>query len=181
MYVPRVSYDPVEKIWSGELFESIYNPDQNVGHLILKILQQTPEKVTQVSHETNVEVTCGEMYKRTIKMANFIANLGLVQGDVVGFMACNSENLAPVIFACLSLSLPINPLHESMHKNELAQLWGKSKPKMIFCDGNLINLVKSTTTELKLNAKICTFMEKVEGYQFVDEIINENFNVEGFV
>jgi 4-coumarate--CoA ligase len=176
-----VSYNSNLKIWSGEPIEHIYNTKTGIGQLILNVLRQTPERVTQISHEKNVEVTCGEMYLRSIKMANYLKNQSYVQNDVVGIIARNSENLAPVIFASLALGMPINPLDSIMKKSDIVHVWRKIKPKIIFCDHDDVELAQSALNELKLDAKICTFLEKVGQLPYVDDILKEEFDINRFV
>lgn len=169
----KTTYDVCSKIWRGPTIKPIYNPDQNLGHLILQLFQQTPKLVTQISAETNVSLTCEEMYKRTIKIAKFLLNSGLKEGDIVGLVTANTENLAPVVFACFTLGLPINPLSPIMNEKDIEQMFGKIKPKMIFCDASNLKVVQNSINELNSDAKILTVMDKINGYGCVCEILEE--------
>jgi acyl-CoA synthetase (AMP-forming)/AMP-acid ligase II len=171
-----VTFNPDTKIWTAAKLEPIFNTKVSVGSLILNQLRATPSKITQISYETGNEVSCGEMYIRTIKMAKYLQSLGLKEGDVVGFMARNSENVAPVIFACLTLGLPINPITVFSSKDEILHMFGKTKPTVIFCDAQNLELLKSAGT----NAKIVTLIEKYEDYPFVDEILENSMNFDDF-
>ncbi|KAG5669220.1 hypothetical protein PVAND_017112 [Polypedilum vanderplanki] len=98
-----------------------FNPDQNLGQLILRILKISPESVTQISADTKVSVTCG---------------------DVVGIVAANTENLAPAVFACFLLGLPVNPLAPIMIESDIVHMFSKTKPKLILCDENCLKIVQ---------------------------------------
>jgi 4-coumarate--CoA ligase len=176
----RGSYDSKLKIWSGPKKEIIYNSEVSLGYLILSVLEQTPEMITQVSADSNLEISCREMKLRSMKIASHLMRVGLIQGDVVGIVATNSDNLTPVMFACFTLGLPINTLAPVMIESDIIQMYSKTKPKIIFCDSDIIGTVQNTVDRMDLDASIYTLVEKVEGYQFVDDILNEDFNEEDF-
>ena len=139
----KPTFDPINKIWHGPIVPPIYNPDQNLGQLILKILQQTPEAVTQISADTGVSLTCQKMYDRSIKIAKYLMKIGLKEGDLIGFVAANTENLAPIVFACFALGLPINPLSPIMNEKDIVQMFSMTKPKIIFCDAENVKVVQN--------------------------------------
>jgi 4-coumarate--CoA ligase len=167
----RGSYDEKLKVWSGPRKDPIHNTNVGLGYLILEVLKKTPEMVTQVSADTNVELTCHEMRQRTLKIASHLIRCGLKQGDVVGVMATNSENLAPVVFACLALGLPLNFLAPVMVETDIVQMYSNTKPKLIFCDANILTTVQNAVELMSLEAKIFTLVEKVEGFAFVDDLL----------
>jgi long-subunit acyl-CoA synthetase (AMP-forming) len=169
----KSSFDPINKIWSGLKVPPIYNPDQNLGQLILRILKQTPDAITQISADTDVSVTCQQMFDRTINFAKYLTNCGLIEGDLIGFVAANSENLAPIVFACFSLGLPINPLSPIMNEKDIVQMFSMTKPKMIFCDADNLKVVQNAVDEMKTDVKIYTVMNKVNGYECATEILRD--------
>ncbi|KAG5670853.1 hypothetical protein PVAND_001087 [Polypedilum vanderplanki] len=177
----KPTYDKATKVWSGPKVPPIFNPDQNLGQLIVKVLEQTPDAVTQISADTNVSVTCGEMRERILKFAVHLNNLGLKQGDVIGVVAGNTENIAPTVFACFFLGLPVNPLTPVMVKSNIVQMYSKTKPKLIFCDEKNLKIVQNSVDMMKSEAKIYTVMEKVENYECVTEILKENVNFDEFI
>ncbi|KAG5669217.1 hypothetical protein PVAND_017109 [Polypedilum vanderplanki] len=168
----KPTFNKITKVWSGPKVPPIYNPDQNLGQLILKVLEQTPETVTQISADTKVSVTCGQMRERTEKFAKYLNSLGLKQGDVVGIIAANTENLAPAVFTCFLLGLPVNPLAPIMTQSDIVQMFRKTKPKLILCDGNNLKIVQNAVNMMKSDAKIITVMEDVENYDSVTKILN---------
>ena len=175
------SYDPVQKIWSGRKFTPIYNTDANLGYLILQKLIQTPQSVFQISDNSGIELTNFEIYKRSIKFANFLTRSGLKHCDVVGLNASNSENLSSIVFACFMLGIAVNPLAIIMDVNDIYDVWSKTKPKIIFCNGSVVEVVKSAVNKMELDVKIFTMIEKVEGFLEVDEILDaESDDVEDF-
>ncbi|KAG5669212.1 hypothetical protein PVAND_017105 [Polypedilum vanderplanki] len=94
------------------------------------------------------------------------------KGDVVGIVAANTENLAPAVFACFLLGLPVNPLAPIMIESDIVHMFSKTKPKLILCDENCLKIVQNAVNMMKSDAKIITVMEDVENYDSVTKILN---------
>lgn len=169
----KPTYDSINKIWYGPKVPPFFNPDQNIGFIILTILQQTPDSVTQISADTGVSVTCQQMYDRSVKIAKYLTKCGMQEGDLIGFVTANTENLAPIVFACFALGLPINPLAPIMNQKDIIQMFSTTKPKMIFCDAENVKVVQNAVDEMKSEAKVLTVMDKVDGYECATEILKE--------
>lgn len=144
-----VTYDPIKKVWSGRKVNSIYNNEASVGYIILNVLKQTPERVTQVNHETNIEITCGNMYARSLKLANHLAQCCYKQGDIVGLISHNNDNVAPIIFACLALSLSINPLATTMNVDDMIHIYSMTRPQIIFVDSTVFEHCKGSSPSIE--------------------------------
>lgn len=178
----RANFNSITKVWSGVKHQPIYNPNVSLGYLILEEMKKNPNRITQVSADTNVEITCREMRVRTIKVAAYLRNNGLEQGNIVGVIASNSENLAPVVFACFSLGLPVNTLAPVMTESDIVHMYSKTKPKIIFCDSNILQTVQKAIGKMTINPTIVTLMAKVEKHDFVDEIaLTDECDVDSFV
>lgn len=177
----QVIYDHEKKIWSGPIAQPIHNSNTNLGYLISNVLKQTPKRVTQVSADTDMEMTCHEMRLRTMKIASHLMIAGYKQNDVVGVMATNSENLAPTVFACFALGLPINTLAPVMIESDIIHMFSKTKPAMVLCDASLVQTVRKAADKLTARPTIYTLMSKVDGYQFIDDILKVDFDESEFV
>lgn len=176
-----VKFCKKEKVWSGLKHQPTYNPNVSLGYLILNEFKKTPERITQVSADTGVQVTCFEMRQRSIKIVKHLQSLDLKQGDVVGIMGVNSEHLAAVVFACFTLGLPINSLAPIMVEGDIIHMYSKTKPKVIFCDSDVVETVQSSVNKIAcIKPLIYTFLEKVEGYGFVDDILSVKDDGEEF-
>lgn len=169
------TFDSVNKIWSGPKVTPTFNVDANLGLLMLDGIKTTPNRILQVCDDTKAEMNCLEMHERATKFAKYFSDIGLKQDDVVGFICGNSENVVPVIIACLALGLPINPLAPAMNKSDITYMFNKTKPKVIFCDFELVEKVQESVDEMKIACKIITFREKTENYLFASDLIT-NFN-----
>ena len=174
------TYDPISKVWSGRKRQQIYNIDANAGYLFLQKLIQTPKNIFQISDDTGVDLTCADVYARSLKFAKFFTQQNLKQGDVVGLIASNSENLVPIIFGCLVIGVAVNPLSIVMGVDDIVHMWSKTKPKLIFSDGKIVGTVKNAVDKMELEVKIFTLIDKVESFKYVDEILDKDFDVESY-
>lgn len=173
-------YDGENKIWKGPKHETVYNSNVSLGYLVLNILKNTPERITQVSADTDNEITCDEMRLRTMKIATHLMNSGFKQGDVAGVIASNTENLAPTVFACFTLGMPINFLAPTNSVPEAANMYIKTKPKIIFCDANIMETVTTAIEKMTAKPVVYTLIHKVEGYEFVDDLLARDFSENKF-
>ena len=174
-------YDEKTKIWKGLPNESQYNSKIGLGELIIEVLRQTPEKVTQISVDSNTKLTCAEQRLRSIRVAQNLTKLGYKEGDVISIVARNGENLAAICFGCFLIAAPINTLDPTFGKDDLSHMLGTTKPKLIFCDPENVEVIKEACEIHKLVPEIVLFEKKIEGYRFVDELLVETGNEAHYV
>lgn len=172
----KTIYDAKNKIWSGPKIDPLFNPNQSLGYLILNVLQHTPNLITQLSADSEVSVTCSEMYDRTVKIAKYLIRCGIKTGDKTGFIVRNTENVTPTLFACFVLGLPINPLTVDMLETDIVRMYSVFKPKVIFCDAENLSVVQNAINEMKSDAQIITIENQVSGYECLNEILKEMKN-----
>jgi long-subunit acyl-CoA synthetase (AMP-forming) len=168
------TYDAKAKIIRGPKV-TFDLPDESLGHEIIKNLIQNPDVVTQISTDNHENMmTNFEIYKRAMKIATYLSNMNVNPGDVIGFVTENSPNLASIVVACFALGCTINPLATSQHESDLIYMFGKTKPKVIFCDEKNVKTVQYSLYPLKNDAKIIVVGgESVRGYEDVDSILLE--------
>lgn len=104
------SYDPNTKIWSNPESTPLYNLNANLGQVIIHSLSMYPNKIVQISADTDIKLTGREIRIRTIRIAENLRERGYKSGDILAICARNSENVAPVFYAALLLGTPINTL-----------------------------------------------------------------------
>ena len=171
-------FDSVNKVWSGKPRSPLYNPEANLGQLILQKLIQSPKNIFQVSDNNGVQLSNFETYRRSIKFADYLSKAGLTQGDVVGTIVSNHENLAPLMFGCFTIGVAVNPLAIIMNEDDIGFMWEKTKPKIVFCDENIVKLVKSALERICSDAKIYSMDVKVDGFGFVGDILRVKLDIE---
>lgn len=97
------------------------------------------------------------MKRQTIRAAAHLRKLGYEQGDIFGIMAKNSHYVAPIFYASLCLACPVSTLDPSFSKPEIVHMLSITKPKLMFCDVNVYDLVRECLDDLENEAPIYTF------------------------
>lgn len=164
-----VHYDSVTKILYGEKIPQIYHPYASVGEVLLYNLTKTPNKVTQISADDGIEITCREMASMMTNFAKNMMKLGFKFGDVVGFVGKNVTYATPAIFGCYILGCPTSPLDSLLSSVEIAFTFANTEPKIIFCDANAIEIVEEALNMMEQSLKIVSLTDKVTGFLHISE------------
>ncbi|EAT37104.1 AAEL010853-PA [Aedes aegypti] len=177
-------YDPSSKIWRGLPRKSILNPNQSLGDLILQILERNAGKVVQISVDSGVEVTGAEMRLKTIRIAQNIIKLGYGETgteDIFTMVVRNGENAAPVVFACFALGIPVNTLDPTFSQDDLSHMLGTVKPKVIFCDNDVLDNVSAACNAIGISPKIVLMSESERGHDHLETLLEPTGIEEVFV
>lgn len=177
----KMNFDSINKIWSNRKLPTIYNSNVSVGYLILNILQNSPDEITQISCDSGIELTCRQMYQKTVNIATYLQEIDCKPGDIVGFLALNSDNLVPSVFACLTLGLPVHTLPPVLSETEIILYYSITKPKLILCDADLVKKVENVVKELPIASEIFTVDRKVDGFKFIGDIMDRDYDIQTFV
>jgi non-ribosomal peptide synthetase component F len=153
-HLTSTKFDESLKVWSGHQKRSYLNLNNNVGRVVLDILERTPNKVTQISDDTGVKVTCEETRTRSIHFAQNLRALGYHRGDVVCIAAKNSEYIAPVVFGCMLVHAPVSTVDPLFNKNEMAHMLSVTRPKLIVCDKGNADVVKDASALAHIHPEI---------------------------
>lgn len=170
-------YNPETKVWSGLPLEPLYNVEGNLGCTILRRLIQKPADICQISDDTGVKLTNIEMYKRALQLTEHLKELDVKQHDVIGLMAMNSENVVPLLIAGFVTGAAVSPLMIAMGVEEVESNWSQTKPKAVFCDSPVLPVVQKALENSKLSPKIYTMDKKVENFEFVGDVLVDDFVV----
>lgn len=100
---------------------------------------------------------------------------------MVGILANNVPDLAPIIFAAMCLGYPVSPIDPQFGKSELKSLITITKPNIFFCDVNLHNTLVSCLKDLNISAQIYTFNGVRKNSSPVDELFAPTNNESNFV
>lgn len=113
------------------------------------------------------------MRSLTIRAALNLQNLGYEKGDIFAIIAKNSHHVAPIAFASLCMGCPINPLDPSFSRTELMHMLSITKPKVVFCDVDVCDLMRECLNDLENDAKIFTFMGQTDDSEPVEVLFEE--------
>lgn len=116
-----------------------------------------------------------------IRIAQHILELGFQEDDMFTIIARNNENLAPIVFAAMSIGCPVNTLDPSFSVFEVTHMLRITQPKLIFCEYDKLPIVRKSVSELNSDAMIFTFDKETEYSRCVDELMMETGIEDTFV
>ncbi|XP_053673669.1 probable 4-coumarate--CoA ligase 3 [Anopheles nili] len=136
------TYDEKTRTWCGPRTVSVYNPEASVGQILNHILQRTPDRIMQIDMDLGGRMNCTEFRTRMIRMVQNLTVAGLRKGDIVALATGNSENVAPLACALMTIGAPLNPLAPGFNEDDMAHMLRLTQPKMVFCDDANVEVVR---------------------------------------
>lgn len=125
-------------------------------------------------------MTFNEIRIKAIRAAIHLHQLGYKANDIFGFMARNSTNVAPIVFASIFNGCPLSTLDPSYEKDKLVHMLGMSRPCLMFCDVSVYELVTECLKELQINSNIFTFDGQTGDSKSVDSLFGAVDDVDAF-
>ncbi|XP_053673670.1 probable 4-coumarate--CoA ligase 1 [Anopheles nili] len=132
----RTTYDETTRTWRGPTVKTLFNPEASLGQVMLNVLDRSPEREMQRDMDTGRSLTYAEFRMRLVRFAQNLTKLGVRSGDVVALINTNSENVAPLACALLTIGAPFNPIAPGFHEDDMAHMLAISRPKLVFCDAD---------------------------------------------
>jgi acyl-coenzyme A synthetase/AMP-(fatty) acid ligase len=170
------TFDSATKIWEGPKVNHPFDLHTSLGGEILKKLAETPERVLHICHDEEISMTCEATRIASIRVAQNLTKLGVTKGDVVGFICTNSIKLPELIYGCLLIGAPINPLDIGFKKDDIKHMFEQTIPKLVFCDSAVYETVQLSLDEIGSSATIITLREQITGVHYVDSLLTETGN-----
>lgn len=172
------SFNAETKIWSGRKVKPIFNPKASLGQIIHRTLQVNPNNIIQINHTENVSLTSNNVFELSTRIALRLIEKNISQSDVVGIIATNTSIVMPLCYGCLFVGVPIHPLDVHFDKESIVHSWRKTKPKIIFAEGNMYSIVKEALEELQLTSSVFTLNDHLENVPSIDDLLTPNENDE---
>uniref|UniRef100_A0A182QCR4 AMP-dependent synthetase/ligase domain-containing protein n=1 Tax=Anopheles farauti TaxID=69004 RepID=A0A182QCR4_9DIPT len=177
-------YDPTTHIWTGLRTPPLFNINQSLGQLVLAMLHRCDaEHVVQVCADIGEgrRVTAGEMYQRTVRVAQHLAGRGYGKDTPMAALASrNGEHVAPVLFACFALGIPVNTLDPAFTAADFAHMFGVTRPVLVFCESNILQVVRAGAKQAAIDPTYVLFEEPIDGYTHVEDLLQPTGNEEFF-
>lgn len=126
-------------------------------------------------------MTYDEIRIKTIRAAQNLQQRGYKPKQVFGLMAKNSQHVAPIVFASISIGCPVNSLDSTFGKTELIHMLSITKPALMFCDVEAYDLLNECLTELQNDAKIFTFGGSKDEAEPVEHLFSKTCNEDDFL
>lgn len=172
MFSLQTKYNSDKKIWSGPKKTLEFNPETSVGSVIFSCLKrQDPRNLLQISDSEKTSLTTEQVLEMGSRIAYNIRLLNVRQSDVVGIVSRNTTNLMPLCYGLFFLGVPFHALDHKDTMTSALHLWGTSRPRLIFCDNSLYELVKSVVIELDLNCAIYTIDGDLRDVNSISELL----------
>ncbi|XP_062142773.1 uncharacterized protein LOC133850652 [Drosophila sulfurigaster albostrigata] len=168
-YTPEISYNADEKVWIGKNPPAYFSPDLSVGQVIFHEMKRHPKLIAQISVTENTVLTREELLLNSMRVAIYLRNLGLEQSDVIGIIARNTTHLFAVAYACFFNGIAFHSANVNYEQDKIRKLYGITKPKIIFCDGDEYEKVEDATKHL--NLKIVTMRNHKDGSISIDDVL----------
>lgn len=165
------TFDPVNKVWKAPKVDYPRPLDNYFGEELLKALNESPEAILEISHDENYSMTRREARELTINLARNLTKLNVQPNDVIGVICRNSRYLSVLIYGCIVVGAPINPLENSFDGKDIKHIFGQTEPSLVFCDAEVYHNTKLILEELQNGAKVFTLREKIVDVPFIEELL----------
>ncbi|XP_058122367.1 probable 4-coumarate--CoA ligase 3 [Anopheles ziemanni] len=177
------TYDESTRTWYGPKVVPIFNPKASVGQVMNDILRRSPDRIIQIDMDTGFRMSCGEFRTRMIRLAqNLVEVCGLQQGDIVTLVNANSENVAPLACALMTIGVTWNPLAPAFAENDIAHMLRMTQPRVIFCDDGNVDVVHAASRKaVQGNPPIYVFESARDDVQHAEDLLKATGREEQFV
>lgn len=168
------SFNQEQKVWSGPKKTNIFSDSTSLGQLIFTCLtRQHPDNILQINDGEQTKLTCGEVLSMSVKVAYNLQKLNLKQTDIVGIIAHNTTNLMPLCYGTIFNGVPFHALDYNLSRDGAVKLWAITRPKLVFCDGSNLDVVKEAVKELNLDCEVYTLRDHHKGVKHFDDLLQE--------
>lgn len=166
-------YNAETKIWSGRKVEPIYNPNASLGKILYRNLQLNPNNIIQINHTENVEFTSQQVFLLSKRISISLIEKDISHSDIVGIIATNTSIVLPLCYGCLFIGAKIHPLDVHFNKDSIMHFYSKTKPKIIFVEGEMFEVVKEALSEIKLNALVFTLNKHSKNIPCFEDFLSD--------
>lgn len=137
---------------------------------------------TQINDDCGTQMSFDEIRLKAVRAAiNLQKYTKCQRGNVIGLMASNSKDVAPIVFASLFIGCPLNTLDPSFGKTELIHMLNTTKPSLMFCDVGVCDLVEKCSKELGLKITMFSFGDSNGNASNVESLFVETDDEKGFL
>ncbi|XP_017000485.2 luciferin 4-monooxygenase-like [Drosophila takahashii] len=165
-----VIYSEEEKVWSGPPRSTIYKEDTSLGRIIFHTMRNWPKNVCLICDITGVSLTFEQVLTWAIRIAQSFRKRLLNHKNIIGIAAKNSTYVMPLVVACLMNGTPFHAVSPVLDEATLKHMFSITKPKLIFCDGNVWQKIHAATIDWRPEIFIIT--GKVEGVLSIESLLD---------
>lgn len=170
----HTNYNKLKKTWSGPKRTLLYNPEVSLGQVLFTSLsRQSSENVLQINDEEGTTLTCGNVLSMSIRIAYNLQKLNIKPSDFVGILAYNTTNLMPLCYGLMFIGVPFHALDCELDEDACTKLWSITRPKMVFCDGDKLDFVKSVVKKLGQPINIYTLNNRSDDVKVFEDLLED--------
>lgn len=169
----KTTFDPVQKIWHGPKQKRIYDSDASLGQILHSRMITNPKNIIQINDTEGTIFTNEQVLQMSTRIALSLIDQGLKQTEFVGIIADNTSYVLPVVFGCYFAGIPHHPLGMCLNKDSIVYCWEKTRPRVIFCEGSIYQLVKETLDQMELDCSIYTLNNHLDNVARIDELLTD--------
>lgn len=122
-----------------------------------------------------------EIRLKTVRAAQNLQKRGYQSKQVIGLIAKNSQNVAPIVFASISVGCAVSTIDTSFGRAEILHMLNITKPILMFCDIEVVDLVQECLKQLRNDAKVFTFGGIGSGSEPIENLFAETQTENEFV
>lgn len=126
-------------------------------------------------------MTYDEIRIETVRAAQNLHKRGYQSKQVFGLIAKNSQHVAPIVFASISIGCAVSTIDTSFGRAEILHMLNITKPILMFCDIEVVDLVQECLKQLQNDAKIFTFGGSTNGSEPIENLFAETQTQNEFV
>ncbi|KAL5277624.1 hypothetical protein ACFFRR_002699 [Megaselia abdita] len=167
------NFDADRKVWAGMKKQVLYDPNASIGQVIYSRLSSNLKNIIQINDSEGITFTNEDVLTMSVRIALSLQEKEVKQTDFIGIMSSNTSYLMPLCYGLFFTNIPFHPVDATFTKDVVAHCWSKTRPKILFCDGSVFNIVKEVSEELKLNCEIYVIKDKVEGAKHIEDLFED--------
>ncbi|XP_045454334.1 luciferin 4-monooxygenase-like [Melitaea cinxia] len=145
----------------------------HLGKLIFQSFKDAPDHTLQIDGATDESETFGSALTRSVQCATAMRNLGLKCGDTIVVMSPNHIHFSIPIYAAFYLGITVAVIDMTMGIYDLRETLKNIGPKVVYCQSDRVEVVRSVLQMLKVDTQIVTF-DKSDQYLCLFELLKEN-------
>lgn len=174
-------YNSELKVWESFKIPYPYPMDTFFGEVMLDFCDSTPDRIIQFHHEENKALTCRELKSSGIAIAQNLLAIGIKSDDVVTMICRNSNFVTSFIHGCVLMGAVIHPLTHQLSADNISHLINQTKPKMIVCDPDMTEIVRSAVKSIYKPLMFVTGEKVTSDFFCAIDLLKVNANEVEFV
>lgn len=179
MISKKTFFNPVEKVWSGLDLPCIFHPDASVGNVLEFFMHRYKDKPCQIFEPTGETWTFAQLHRTSVKIAQTFLRMNITQDDIIGICASNTPYVPAVAVAAFLTGIPISTSDPSFDTEGIAHIFNITRPKILFCDREIVGKVRSAISVINLSCTIY-IVDECNGEATIEEFLVEQSDIDRF-